>query len=175
MTAKTQILTQTLNAWNMSDGTVQIHAAGCSHHPNSGRKNARQQDQVEFGSIAYPSQFQFAYSYWNNGILEEHEAEYGKGSFDVFQEMDFKPCVTIPVWTDEDKAFEVARNGTPAKVNARSTTQSANAKRALARKMLLDAIDSKINDVFPSDSWREDAELVEMMKAQRDRVAKLFS
>lgn len=82
-----------LVAWNMSDGTVAIHKAGCQHRPGSSRRShASQQDQVEFGKVDWASQYEFCYDYWNNGILEEHEAENGVGSFDVFQEMDFAPC-----------------------------------------------------------------------------------
>lgn len=88
-----------LNAWNMSDGTVEIHAVGCNHRPNSRTRRTGhfQQDQVEFGKTDWASQYDFAHDYWDNGILEEHEAENGVGSFDVMQEMEFKPCVTIPV------------------------------------------------------------------------------
>src|ERR1700761_5196569 len=77
-----------LLAWNMSSGMVEIHKAGCSHNPNSGRGRYAKQEQVEFGETAWTSQEAFGRDYWNNGILEEHEAEHGEGSFDVLQEMD---------------------------------------------------------------------------------------
>jgi hypothetical protein len=86
-----------LNAWNMSDGTVHIHAAGCNHKPGSGRGGPQRQDQVEFGKVNWTSQEAFGFDYWNNGILEENEADSGPGSFDVFQDMEFKPCVDLPV------------------------------------------------------------------------------
>jgi hypothetical protein len=70
---------------------------GCNHKPGSGNAKARQQDQVEFGQTDWTSQEDFGRDYWDNGILAEHEAEYGVGSFDVMAEMDFKPCVTLPM------------------------------------------------------------------------------
>jgi hypothetical protein len=113
---------QKLNAWNMSDGSVQVHAVGCSHKPGSGKSKAQHQEQVEFGQIAWLSQHAFAHDYWDNGILDEHEAEHGAGSFDVFVEMDFKPCVTIPKYSDQEvtemadaKADKATKPAKPAK------------------------------------------------------------
>ena len=88
-----------LNAWNMSSGEVEIHKAGCSHHLTTGRRSGATQniaqDQVEFGKVDWATKYDFAHDYWDNGILEENEAENGPGSFDVFQEMDFKPCTKV--------------------------------------------------------------------------------
>jgi hypothetical protein len=81
-----------LEAFNKSDGTVEIHKAGCADvkRNNKRRGGHFRQDQVEFGNIDYPTKYAFAYDYWNNGILEEHEAEFGP--MDVMVEMDFQPC-----------------------------------------------------------------------------------
>jgi hypothetical protein len=98
-----------LVAWNMSSGTVEIHAAGCSHNPDSGRSKFRTQDQVEFGEIDWLTKYDFAYDYWDNGILEEYEAEPGNGpgSFDVWVEMDFKPCTkSFPVGGPDEIAVD---------------------------------------------------------------------
>jgi len=82
-----------LIAWNMSDGMVEIHKAGCNHRKSTRNAKGRsRQDQVEFGRTDWASQYDFAHDYWDNGILDEYEMEYGEGSFDVFQEMDFMPC-----------------------------------------------------------------------------------
>jgi hypothetical protein len=88
-----------LIAFNVSDGTVEIHKAGCADIKRGDRKRGSHQrsahwrsDQVEFGKIDWPTKYDFCHDYWDNGILSEHEAENGKGSFDVWQGMDFKPC-----------------------------------------------------------------------------------
>jgi hypothetical protein len=82
-----------LKAWNMSDGTVVIHEATCKHRkPSRTGRPPQMQDQVDDGSQEWLSKEAYGFDYWNNGILEEYEAEHGKGSFDVFQSMDFKPC-----------------------------------------------------------------------------------
>jgi len=97
-----------LNAWNMSDGTVQIHKVGCAHKAGSGASAGKVQDKVEHGETDWSSKFEFAHDYWNNGILDEHEAEYGVGSFDVFAEMDFKPCTkSLPVKIEEETVVAV--------------------------------------------------------------------
>lgn len=97
-----------LNAWNMSNGNVEIHAAGCNHKPGSRtrRTGVQQQDQVEFGKVDWPTRTAFCYDYWNNGILDEHEAEHGPGSFDVLQCMDFAPCTKALPWGSRDNMEE---------------------------------------------------------------------
>lgn len=88
-----------LIAFNVSDGTVEIHEATCADVKRGDRKRGSHQrsahwrsDQVEFGKIDWPTKYDFCHDYWDNGILSEHEAENGEGSFDVWQGMDFKPC-----------------------------------------------------------------------------------
>jgi len=86
-----------LVAWNMSDGTVNIHRKNCPHRKpsrNPGRSGHWAQDQVEFGETDWSSQEAFAHDYWYNGIAEEWNAENPGKKFDVFQEMDFNSCVT---------------------------------------------------------------------------------
>jgi hypothetical protein len=85
-----------LLGWNMSDGNVVIHRKGCTHRkPSPTRQTGKPpfaQDQIEFGEQEYLSKEAFAYDYWNNGILQEYEAEHGEGTFDVFQGMNFQNC-----------------------------------------------------------------------------------
>jgi len=83
-----------LKAWNLSSGEVEIHAADCAdtQRIKSRRKSPFPQDQVEFGKTDWSSKEAFCFDYWNNGILEEYEAEHGELSFDIWQCMDFKPC-----------------------------------------------------------------------------------
>jgi hypothetical protein len=80
----------------MSDGTVVIHRKGCSHRkPNKNRQTGKPpfaQDQIEFGNDEFLSKEAFCFDYWNNGILQEYEAEHGEGTFDVFQSMNFSNC-----------------------------------------------------------------------------------
>lgn len=116
---------QKLNAWNMSDGTVQVHAVGCQHKPGSGKSKAVQQDQVEFGKAEWFSQEDFARDYWDNGILAEYEADNGEGSFDVFAEMDFKPCVTIPTATNNQKENEMSATDPGEHAGAKTTKAAA--------------------------------------------------
>jgi hypothetical protein len=81
-----------LKAWNMSDGTVTIHEAHCKHRKPSAKTKPAAQEMVDDGTQEWMSKEAYCFDYWNNGILEEYEAEHGKGSYDVFQGMDFKPC-----------------------------------------------------------------------------------
>lgn len=118
-----------LNAWNMSSGEVEIHAVGCQHRPGSGKARHARQEQVEFGKTEWTSCHAFAHDYWDNGILEEHEAEYGVGTFDVFQCMDFKPCVTLPQYdpteeTEMAKATEEKTTKAPAAAKAEKTEKT---------------------------------------------------
>ena len=71
-----------LIAFNVSDGTVEIHKAGCADIKRNNKGSYRRSDQVEFGKVDWPTKYAFMYDYWNNGILEEHEAEHGEGSFE---------------------------------------------------------------------------------------------
>lgn len=164
MTTKQTVTGQRLNAWNMSDGSVEIHAVGCSHKPGSGRNaKARFQDQVEFGKTEWTSQFAFAHDYWDNGILEEHEAENGVGSFDVFVEMEFKPCVKLP------RNPVVDGNDKPAKAKTatRSTSDGSVALRAKARRCLYNSMIANVDKT-------KDTDLRDMMLAQAARVAHMF-
>jgi len=89
-----------LIAFNMSSGEVEIHKAGCADIKKirTRRKPPWAQDQVEFGETDWTSKYDFAHDYWDNGILSEWEAENPGEKFDVFQEMDFKPCTSsLPV------------------------------------------------------------------------------
>ena len=83
-----------LEAFNVSDGTVEIHKAGCADIKRNNKGSYRRSDKVEFGKVDWPTKYAFMYDYWNNGILEEYEAEHGEGSFDVAAEMDWKPCTS---------------------------------------------------------------------------------
>jgi hypothetical protein len=94
----------------MSDGTVAIHKLGCQHRAGSRPGGPFRQDQVEFGKTDWTSAHAFAYDYWNNGILDEYEDEHGKGSFDVFVEMDFAPCTkTLPRNDKENEVSETKK------------------------------------------------------------------
>lgn len=131
-----------LKAWNMSSGEVEIHAATCSDKPGkrAGRGGHWAQDQVEFGKTDWPTKFDFMYDYWNNGILEEHEAEYGVGSFDVAQGMDWKPCTaSLP---EGGPAAETA----PAKISKREATQDLARRLAHAAMTVFDGADG-------SEAW----------------------
>jgi hypothetical protein len=155
----------------MSDGSVEIHKVGCSHRPGSGRNAHYRQDQVEFGQTDWDSKFAFAYDYWNNGILDEYEAENGVGSFDVFQEMNFKPCVSLPTYTKaegkSDKfTAQAAHDATPVKP-VKNATRSA-ALRMIARQALVQAMDELLADSV----YASQPELWDMMKVQRDRAAR---
>jgi hypothetical protein len=97
-----------LLAWNVNSDIV-IHRKGCTH-----RKPKGPYDQVEFGEQDYLSKEAFAYDYWNNGILAEYESEHGKGTFDIWQGMDFKNC------TDDLQENE-PKPDSPAKGKAKST------------------------------------------------------
>jgi hypothetical protein len=177
-----------LNAWNMSSGTVEIHAAGCSHNPESGRSKYAKQSQVEFGKADWTSKYAFAHDYWNNGILDEYEAENGEGTFDVMQEMDFKPCTKTLPDTDPTPFFSPENTDTkpakrtrkaatkktaePAKpVKVRSTGSDAVAKRQAAREILYNAI---LAELEPHASANQDPEIQALMKAQAARVAHMF-
>jgi hypothetical protein len=167
-----------LNAWNMSSGTVEIHAAGCSHNPESGRSKYAKQSQVEFGKADWTSKYAFAHDYWNNGILDEYEAENGEGTFDVMQEMDFKPCTKALPDTEDTKPAKRTRKAAtkktaePAKpVKVRSTGSDAVAKRQAAREILYNAI---LAELEPSASSNQDPEIQALMKAQAARVAHMF-
>jgi hypothetical protein len=113
-----------LIAFNVSDGTVEIHKAGCADIKRNDRRRGSHQrsahwrsDQVEFGKIDWPTQYAFAHDYWDNGILAENEAENGVGSFDVFQEMDFKPCCNaLPVGGPAETTPEPAKPKTKLQV-----------------------------------------------------------
>lgn len=143
-----------LNAWNMSNGEVEIHAVGCSHKPGSGRSKSQFQDQVEFGQIDYPTKFDFAHDYWDNGILEESEAENGVGSFDVFAEMDFKPCT---------KSLPTGGSDVPA---AKRTKLEI---RREGRRHLLIAMIAERDNVLTYDH-----EVAQLMTEQIDRCRTMF-
>lgn len=143
-----------LNAWNMSDGTVEIHKAGCSHNPASGRKSSRMQDQVEFGQTDWASQFEFAHDYWDNGILDENP------DMDVFVEMDFKPCVTLPI------GRPAVAKGVAGKAEEAATRKPLEVRRE-AREALFYAMRSLMNDT-------PEGEVKQMMIEQASRVAVMF-
>jgi hypothetical protein len=158
-----------LNAWNMSDGTVQVHKAGCNHKPGSGRNAHYQQDQVEFSQIDWPTKYAFAHDYWDNGILEESEHELGIGSFDVFAEMDFKPCTkSLPVGS-----APVAEAEVPATKTAKKS--GSNAVRAEVREVLFNSITTAIAGMRADvENGYQPQEKLDMMIAQSERVAFMF-
>ena len=170
-----------LIAFNTSSGEVEIHKAGCADikRMNKTRKGHWRSDQVEFGQTDWASKYEFAYDYWNNGILEEYEAEHGEGSFDVMAEMDFQPCTrALP----EHKPEVVIENHrTDCRDNdchgecltpepAPVSRGKSYALRARARAALWAGIENQLNDSV----YSSDPELHAMMKAQAERVAFMF-
>jgi hypothetical protein len=157
-----------LIAFNVSDGTVEIHEATCADIKRGDRKRGSHQrsahwrsDQVEFGKIDWPTKYDFCFDYWNNGILEEHEAENGPGSFDVWQGMDFKPCCNA---LPHDA---LVGSGEPIPEPAK---RGSNALRKEAREALWSGIENMLNDTV----YKSQPELYAMMVAQSERVAYMF-
>lgn len=153
-----------LIAFNVSDGTVEIHEATCADVKRGDRKRGSHQrsahwrsDQVEFGKIDWPTKYAFMYDYWNNGILDEYEDENGPGSFDVWQEMDWKPCTSELPTRETETAPEPAKRGS-------------NALRKEAREALWSGIENMLNDTI----YKSQPELYAMMVAQSERVAYMF-
>jgi hypothetical protein len=150
-----------LVAFNLSDGNVEIHRAGCADikRTQRNRKGGHwRQDQVEFGKVDWPTKYDFAHDYWDNGILEEHEAENGVGSFDVMQEMDFAPCCDeLP-----EGGREVAAPAAP--------SRTAKEARRIAREILFDGIRNRLNDSL----LQGDEEVYRLMLEQAGRVAHMF-
>jgi len=180
-----------LIAFNTSSGEVEIHKAGCADikRMNKTRKGHWRSDQVEFGKTDWASKYAFAYDYWDNGILEEHEAEHGVGSFDVMAEMDFQPCTrALPDGGPEGCEYRtdngmfcvgianhdgdhVLRGTTPAvkPEPAPASRGKSYALRARARAALWAGIENQLND-----SMYAEPELHEMMVQQAERVAFMF-
>jgi len=146
-----------LNAWNMSDGTVEIHRHGCQHKPGrKGTKSPFYQDQVEFHETDWATKYDFCHDYWDNGILDEYESEYGH-PMDVFVEMNFKPCTKdLP-------------EGGP-EVPATTTKTGSQAVRAAARLHLWSYMEQALNDSLMT----ADPDVKAMMVEQSERVAKMF-
>jgi hypothetical protein len=148
-----------LKAWNLSSGEVEIHAADCADTKRirSRRKSPFPQDQVEFGKTDWSSKEAFCFDYWNNGILEEYEAEHGEYSFDIWQCMEFKPCTDSlqdnePLEVEPEPAPKPARRGGSTK----STTPRATGYRAWATKPIPEDmlgftlwIEQEFPDTFP--------------------------
>lgn len=167
-----------LIAFNVSDGTVEIHKAGCADIKRGNKGRFRRSDQVEFGTTDWPTQYAFAYDYWDNGILAENEAENGEGSFDVFQEMDFKPCCdALPVGGREEVTVESHKigcrdNGCHGEClgEPEPAKRGSNALRKEAREALWKGIENMLNDTV----YKSQPELYAMMVAQSERVAYMF-
>jgi len=160
-----------LIAFNTSSGEVEIHKAGCADikRMNKTRQGHWRSDQVEFGQTDWASKYEFAYDYWNNGILEEYEADHGEGSFDVMAEMNFQPCTReLPDGgTDEPGSYEEhLSDPEPAPVSRGKSY----ALRARARAALWAGIENQLKDSV----YSSDPELHAMMKAQAERVAYMF-
>ena len=114
----------------------------------------------------WPTKYAFMYDYWNNGILEEHEAEHGEGSFDVAAEMDWKPCTSeLPYGTRSHLMNEEEAETEPEPVK-----RGANAIRKEAREVLWSGIQGMLNDTV----YKSQPELYAMMVAQSERVAFMF-
>lgn len=180
-----------LIAFNVSDGSVEIHKAGCADIKRGDRKRGSHQrsahwrsDQVEFGKVDWPAKYDFCFDYWNNGILEEHEAENGPGSFDVWQGMEFRPCCDalpdggpgcsyeegdgrVCVGIANHKGGHVLRGTVSEPEPAKRGSQ---ALRKEAREALWKGMENMLNDTI----YKSDPELHAMMVAQAERVAFMF-
>jgi len=116
-----------LKAWNMSDGTVHIHEARCQHRrPQKTGRPPFAQEQVEHGKVDWSSKEAFCFDYWNNGILQEYEAEHGENSFDIWQGMEWKPCTDS--LQDNEPLEEPEPNPKPAPAKPRSKGTSTRAE-----------------------------------------------
>jgi hypothetical protein len=138
-----------LVAFNLSSGEVEIHKAGCADIKRNTRKRGNRQDQVEFGTVDWPTKYDFCHEYWDNGILEENEAENGVGTFDVWQEMVFEPCcAALPEGGPEAPATATA--------SKREATQDLARRLVMAATMVFDGSDG--SEAWAAGMSREEAE-----------------
>src|ERR1700751_3363226 len=136
-----------LVAFNLSNGEVEIHKAGCADIKRNARKRGNRQDQVEFGKIDWATKYDFCHDYWDNGILEEHEAEWGPGTFDVTQSMVFEPCC--------DSLPDGGPATAPA-VSKREATQDLAKRLVMAAMTVFDGADG--SEAWAAGLTREEAE-----------------
>jgi hypothetical protein len=144
-----------LFAWNMTDGTVHIHEARCGHRrPQKTGRPPLQQEQVEFGKVDWGSKESFCFDYWNNGILEEYEREHGEFSFDIWQNMEWKPCTDS---LQDNEPLEVEPEPAKPRTKTKSTTPRVSGHRGyLTKPIPLDMmkysrwLEENFSDTFPN-------------------------